>query len=246
MTCKFITPNWPAPSNVQTLQTTRIGGHSLAPYNSFNLGAHVNDNTEHVALNRAQLNKHTPNEPLWLAQTHSNIALAADHITNTPEADASFSHVPKQVCVIMTADCLPLLLCDQSGTCVAAIHAGWKGLAAGIIENTIQKMNCSPSELLCWLGPAIGPNSFEVGNEVYQQFTNHHTDAKKAFKLAQKTGKWLANLYLLAQQRLIMCGVTPPHIFGGEYDTMQQNELFFSYRREQKTGRMASLIWLTK
>jgi YfiH family protein len=183
-----------------------------------------------------------PNEPIWLTQTHSTIAVEAipEHAEQT--ADASYTDTVNRVCVVLTADCLPLLICNSRGTKVAAIHAGWRGLAGGIIENTLEKLALPGSELLVWLGPAIGPQKFEVGNDVYDAFIAQDESARMAF-IPKAHDKWLANLYLLATQRLNKLGVTA--IYGGDYCTHTQSDLFFSYRRDHgKTGRMASAIWI--
>lgn len=178
----FIAPTWPAPLNIHAYTTLRSGGVSEAPYHSFNLGEHVGDDEKHVQMNRALLkNKlQLPNEPIWLKQTHSTLVLPATTLIGQ-EADATFSHQAKQVCTVMTADCLPLLLCNRSGTHVAAIHAGWRGLAHGIIENTLDVLNVPAEDILVWLGPAIGPTVYEVGEEVRHCFIEKDKDAEKAF-----------------------------------------------------------------
>lgn len=242
----FITPDWPAPANIQACTTLRQGGISEAPYDSFNLGDHVGDNPKHVEANRLLLKNslNLPDEPVWLKQTHSTIALPAISNTRGKECDATFAHHSQQVCVVMTADCLPILLCNKDGTHVAAIHAGWRGLADGIIEKTLQAMNIPPEDLLVWLGPAIGPSVYELGEEVRACFIEKDPDAKSAFVPSENNGRWLGNLYSLAKQRLHKCKVWA--IYGGDYCTYSDEAIFFSYRRDgNKTGRMASLIWMT-
>jgi polyphenol oxidase len=240
----YLTPNWPAPSNVNACTTLRFDGNSQGPYASFNLGRAVDD-WEAIIKNRQQLMSELklPREPLWLKQVHGTTAILAD--VNTPkgtEADASFTHIPGIVCTVLTADCLPLLFCNLAGTQVAAIHAGWRGLAAGIIEATVHKLQQPSSQWLVWLGPAIGPNVFEVGDEVRTQFTDRDPAAQVAFKTSPN-GKWLADIFLLAKQRLKKCGIN--QIYGGEFCTYSDPNRFYSYRRDQeKTGGMASLIWL--
>lgn len=237
----FITPNWPAPVNVCAISTTRHGGVSTGAYASLNLGGHVGDNADSVARNRALLRQHLPAEPLWLKQVHDTVVAVADHACGTPEADAGIARRPHKICAVLTADCLPLLLCDQAGTVVAAAHAGWRGLAAGVIENTIAAMDADPATLLAWLGPAIGPNAFEVGDEVRAIFMARDAAAIDAF-VPHAPGKWLADIYRLAKIRLARCGVT--QVYGGDFCTFQDRERFFSYRRDKTSGRMASLIWL--
>ena len=245
MSVHFIQPNWPAPVNVKALQTTRMGGVSLAPYASLNLGAHVNDDTAAVATNRQLLMPYLPSEPVWVNQVHGIEVIDAAQSTCLQNADAAFTTQLNVVCVTMTADCLPVLLCDKAGTVVAAVHAGWRGLCDGAIEAAVHKMQVPKSEILVWLGPAIGPNAFEVGEEVRAQFIQHDQQATQAFK--PHGDKWLCNMYLIAQQRLKALGVT--QIYGGgvneDFCTYTDEARFFSFRRDNITGRMASLIWLT-
>jgi YfiH family protein len=241
-TSELITPCWPAPPGVKAVCSTREGGYSVQPYHSLNLGAHVGDNPESVKHNRLQF-QHMgtmPSQPVWLEQVHGTRCLTLTHNTFAGvQADASYSRQPGVVCSVMTADCLPLLLCNRAGTEVAAVHAGWRGLCNGIIENTLQLFS-QPSDCIAWLGPAISQQAFEVGPEVRDAFIKHAPVAKSAFIAGQK-GKWLADLYMLARQRLNHCGVNA--IFGGEFCTYQQSETFFSYRRDGQTGRMACAIW---
>jgi polyphenol oxidase len=246
----LIIPNWPAPANVKALQSTRTGGISAAPYNSLNFGSHVNDNPIHVAHNRQLLNQFLPSEPVWLNQTHSINVVDAANVTCLPDADASYTNRKNVVCVTMTADCLPILLCDTAGTLVASIHAGWRGLCDGVIEETVAKLPVKSSDLMAWLGPAIGPNAFEVGAEVRTQFMAKDAKAELAFKPhgdKQAQDKWLADIYKIATQRLNNLGIT--QIYGGQennqnFCTFTDKERFFSFRRDGVTGRMATLIWL--
>ncbi len=237
----LLVPDWPAPASVCALQTLRGGGHSAAPWASFNLGDHVGDELMHVAANRADLRRHLPAEPLWLTQVHGIAAVDAAKTSNSTVADAAYTHQPGYVCAVMTADCLPVLLCDRAGTAVAAIHAGWRGLVAGVIEATVEKMRIPGEQLMAWLGPAIGPQHFEVGDEVRAAFVAVDAKAANAF-VARGGGKWLADLYSLARQRLQAIGCVS--IFGGNLCTYGDAERFYSYRRDKVTGRMASLIWL--
>ena len=238
-----LTADWPAPARVRTLVTTRDGGVSLAPYASLNLGQHVGDDPAAVAENRARLRACLPAEPFWLNQVHGiGVQEAcADAPDVPPDADAGFTRQPGVVCAVMTADCLPVLLTDRSGSVVAAAHAGWRGLCNGIIEATIARMAVPANDILAWLGPAIGPDAFEVGPEVRAAFMAHDPTAASAFA-AIPDGKYLADIYLLARQRLNACGVTDVH--GGDACTVTERERYFSYRRDGRTGRMASLIWL--
>ena len=246
----FITPNWPAPANVHALQTNRDGGTSLAPYDSFNLGGHVGDKPIHLAHNRQLLSQHLPSEPFWLNQVHGVNVLNLDEIVavNTdclPDADASYTSRKNVVCVTMTADCLPILLCDQAGTAVASIHAGWRNLCDGVIEATVAKMPAKSADLMAWFGPAIGSNAFEVGFEVREQFMAKDAKSERAFKphgKNQEQEKWLVDIYKIATQRLNNCGIT--QIYGGGECTFTDEKRFFSFRRDGVTGRMASLIWL--
>ncbi len=234
-------PDWPAPAAVRALQTLRTGGVSAAPWASFNLGTHVGDAPGHVAANRARLGSLLPAPPLWLNQVHGTAVADADAAAGLPDADAAVSRLPGRVCAVMTADCLPVLLCDCDGTVVGAVHAGWRGLCAGVIEATVAAMRVPPERLLAWLGPAIGPATFEVGDEVRAAFVAHDAQAAAAFRAAAP-GKWLADIFLLARQRLARAGVGAVH--GGGQCTVADEVRFFSYRREGTTGRMATLIWL--
>ena len=237
-----IVPDWPAPSRVRSLQTTRNGGASVAPYDSLNLGDHVGDTPLTVMRNRMRLAPLLPSEPVWLKQVHGTTVIDTGVAgCAAPEADACISRQRGAVCVVMTADCLPLLLCDEQGSVVAAVHAGWRGLCDGVIEQAVQAMQVPPQTLLAWLGPAIGPHAFEVGDEVRDAFIARQAEAEAAF-VAHTPGKWLADLYRLAHQRLNTFGVT--RIYGGGLCTYTERERFFSYRRDGATGRMGTFIWL--
>lgn len=239
----FIQPDWPAPKNVKAVSTTRVGGVSEGVWNSLNLGDHVNDNPLHVAENRKRLAQALalPNEPLWLKQVHGIDVAGEDVLEQGFCADARISKIANQVCVVMTADCLPALICDRRGKQVAAVHAGWRGLVSGILEQTVSQFEAEPDELLVWLGPAIGSKAFEVGEEVRDAFVAHQEDAYQAF-VSNRSGHYLANIYMLAKQRLNRAGVDA--IYGGDHCTYTEEERFFSYRRDGETGRMASLIWM--
>ncbi len=243
----WILPNWFAPASVRAVMTTRLGGVSQMPFASLNLGDHVNDEPHAVAQNRQIVTDHLrlPSEPLWLQQVHGTVvASLPGQSCVPPQADASVAFHPGTVCVVMTADCLPVLFCDCAGTRVAAAHAGWRGLCDGVLEATVQRLDCNPADLLVWLGAAIGPDAFEVGEEVREAFIAKDARAAKAFKANQQTGKWLADIYMLARQRLQLAGLKPTSMSGGNYCTFQQSDYFFSYRRDGQTGRMASLIYL--
>jgi polyphenol oxidase len=246
MKSHYIFPNWPAPKNVKAVATTRQFGYSKPPYNEFNLADHVNDDPLMVNKNREllyeELQLATP--AIWLNQTHSNRAIYLPiNDQGKIEADAAFTDQKQFACTVMTADCLPILLCNKAGTKVAAIHAGWRGLLGGIIENTITKMNIPGNELLAWLGPAIGPNYFAIREDVYNLCLNRDRNFEKFLKKVDNN-QWLADIYSMAHQILQNFGVN--NIYGEEFCTFTDNQLFFSYRRDgAKTGRIASLIWLT-
>jgi YfiH family protein len=234
-------PDWPMPANVRSLQTTRRGGVSRAPYDSLNLGDHVGDNPLAVAQNRQRLNRLMPSEPVWLEQVHGTQVVNADLASCKLRGDASVAHRPGSVCVVMTADCLPVLLCDEAGTVVGAAHAGWRGLCDGVIEATIAAMNTPAAKLLAWLGPAISQPAFEVGAEVRAAFIAKDAQAVSAF-VPGVDGKWQADIYQLARLRLQALGVT--QIYGGQHCTFHEAARFFSYRRDGVTGRMGTFIWL--
>jgi len=240
---QFILPDWPAPANVRAAVTTRAGGVSRGPYDTFNLAMHVGDDPAMVHENRARLRAALalPVEPTWLKQVHGVVVVDAAQSGREPEADGAFATQPGAVCAVLTADCLPVLLCNREGTKVAALHAGWRGLAGGVIEAGVKALGVPGNELLAWLGPAIGPASFEVGLEVHAAFEQHNTQAAQAFRAARE-GKYLADIYLLARQRLQHLGVAA--VYGGGFCTVTERTRFFSYRRDGATGRMATLIWL--
>ena len=236
-----IVPEWPAPANVKALQTTRNGGASAAPYDSFNLGSHVGDNPLVVNRNRMQLAHLMPSEPVWLNQVHGITVVDAGQASCLPQGDACVSTHRGAVCVVMTADCLPVLLCDDKGSVVGAAHAGWRGLCDGVIEYTVKEMKVPASTLMAWFGPAIGPAAFEVGEEVRAAFIAKQPEAVAAF-VPGKPGKWLADIYQLARLRLQALGIQ--RIYGGNLCTFSDAERFYSYRRDGVTGRMGSFIWL--
>ena len=238
----WLTPDWPAPASVRACVTTREGGVSEAPFDSLNLGDHVDDRPEAVAENRRRLTDHFSIKPAWLQQVHGIAVVHADPgIVAT--ADASWTATPGIACAAMTADCLPALFCDRAGTRVAAAHAGWRGLAAGVLEATLDSLDVPAAEVLVWLGPAIGPKAFEVGPEVREVFINQLPEAAEAFVPSDNAGKFMADIYLLARLRLAERGVTA--VYGGGFCTVTDPR-FFSYRRASRTGRFASLVWLTR
>ncbi|MCW8988039.1 MAG: peptidoglycan editing factor PgeF [Gammaproteobacteria bacterium] len=239
----WIKADWPAPDFIKAGTTTRQGGVSESPYTSFNLATHVGDELAAVKQNRAILNKclNLPGEPQWLEQIHSTRAVLLPDEVTTPKADAAYTSNKDTVCTVMTADCLPLLITDKQGSCVAAIHAGWRGLCDGIIEVTIKKLPVAAETLMVWLGPAIGADVYEVGEEVYNAFALHDKEARQAFTPVSE-GHWLFDIYHLARLRLNKIGVT--QIYGGDHCTFTEKENFFSYRRDGVSGRMASLIWI--
>lgn len=239
----FIQPHWPAPPWIKAYTTLRNGGVSTAPYNDFNLAIDIGDNTKDVEKNRVILQQtlKLPAEPIWIQQIHSNIVAQAIKENKNKQADATFSKEAEQICIITTADCLPILLCDRQGTLVAAIHAGWRGLHKRIIEQTIMAIQIQPEEILVWLGPAISQKYFEVGEEVRNAFVEVDADADSAF-IRSASGRWMGDLYALARLQLKKLGVYA--IYGGDHCTFDEKDKFYSYRRDaQKTGRMASLIW---
>lgn len=236
----LITPDWPVPSHVKSLMTTRIGGVSVDPFTSFNLAAHVHDDPLAVAENRRRLREALPAEPIWLNQVHGTQVVQADAASGVPDADASFTRTSHTVCAVLTADCLPVLFCARDGSVVAAAHAGWRGLASGVLEATLAAMRISPDQVIAWLGAAIGPAVFEVGAEVREAFIASHPTSVTAFTARQH--KWLADIYTLARIRLNACGVRA--VYGGGLCTYTDVARFYSYRRDATTGRMATLIWL--
>lgn len=244
---KFITPDWSAPHGIHALTTTRDGGISQAPFDSLNLGDHVGDSPDDVAANRALLVQLAglPQPPCYLNQTHSTRVIDLPYVGEDLNADAVYTNQPNQVCLVMTADCLPVLFCSKDGQEVAAAHAGWRGLCSGILENTVSRFACPVGDIQVWLGPAIGAAAFQVGEEVCEQFCAFDPNAAQAFAQdPTASGKFLADIYHIASQRLNLLGIR--HISGGNHCTYRDKEHFFSYRRDGQTGRMASLIWRAK
>jgi YfiH family protein len=216
---------------------------SPPPWESLNLGEHVGDAPENVARNRALLGAHLPAEPCWLEQVHGARVANLDHERDPAPADAALSRMPRRVCAIMTADCLPVLFCDEKATVVAAAHAGWRGLCAGVLENTVRAMRVDPAGIMAWLGPAIGPAAFEVGEDVRMAFQGENCRLRDAFR-ERGASRYLADLHALARDRLEACGVR--RVFGTTACTFTESGRFFSYRRDGRTGRMASLVWLAE
>ncbi|MGE0384829.1 MAG: peptidoglycan editing factor PgeF [Gammaproteobacteria bacterium] len=240
----FITPDWPAPGGVRALSTTRAGGVSTAPYDSLNLGTHVGDATGDVARNRQRLAQAAgiKGAPRWLRQVHGRRIVDLDlDDGNEPAADGAITARAGTVCAILTADCLPILLCARTGTRVGALHAGWRGLAAGIVEAGVDTLACAPGDILAWLGPAIGAVAYEVGAEVRAAFVDRDPASAAAFAPG-RPGHWYCDLAALARARLACAGVTA--VFGGDTCTHSDPARFFSHRRDGVTGRMATLIWL--
>ena len=235
----WLVPDWPAPANVRACVTTRSGGVSLPPFETFNLGDHVGDAPQAVAENRHRLCEALGCDVAWLSQVHS--CDVVDAAVSGRVADACWTDVRRRACAVLTADCLPVLFCDRSGERVAAAHAGWRGLAGGVLENTLAALQVPPEEVLVWLGPAIGPHAFEVGPEVRQAFLEGHADAAVAFVPSVNGGRFMADLYALARLRLAASGVRSVH--GGGFCTYSDPR-FYSYRRNARTGRFASLVWL--
>lgn len=236
---RWITPDWPAPAGVRALTSLRAGGVSRGAYAGLNLALHVGDDPERVRENRDRLARAAgvPVEPCWLEQVHGAGVIDAADWRPGVRADAAVARDPGRVCAVLTADCLPVLLCARDGGAVAAIHAGWRGLAAGVIEAAVRALGDSG---IAWLGPAIGPQAFEVGEEVRAVFLAADADAAAAFR-PSPAGRWLADLYRLARRRLRAAGVT--EVYGGGECTHRDAARFYSYRRDGVTGRMASLIW---
>jgi YfiH family protein len=214
-------------------------------YESFNLATHVGDAPEAVRVNRRRLRDalRLRREPAWLNQVHGIAVIEAKEFEVPPGADAAFTFEHGQPCVVMTADCLPVLLCDRAGTRVAAAHAGWRGLVGGVLGVTVKALNVDPSELIAWLGPAIEQNAFEVGSEVREQFLARDPENHVAFS-ANDRGRWQADLYELARRELARLGVSK--VYGGGFRCFADSERFFSYRRNPRTGRMATLIWIDR
>lgn len=244
----WLQPQWPAPPHVVALCTTRQGGVSLPPFDDFNLAQHVGDEPARVAANRERLQSALPGIGAisWLNQVHGTTVVAAD-AAHVPDADAQHTDAQGLACSVLTADCLPVLFCDRAGTQVAAAHAGWRGLCDGVLEATVAAFRAAPGELLAWLGPAIGPERFEVGDEVREAFlTGANADQRRrtelCFRPSGRAGHWVADIYALARLRLGAAGVE--HYFGGGLCTVTDSDRFYSYRRDGVTGRMASLIYI--
>lgn len=258
---EIVTPDWPAPVTVRTAISTRTGGLSTKPWDSLNLAFHVGDDPQRVTKNWGQLTKQLelPPSPQLLNQVHGTELVEARYDGVIPTADGCFSHAPRQVCTVMTADCLPILLCNIEGTEVAAIHAGWRGLAAGIVDQAMSCFSSPPNQLMAYLGPAISQKYFEVGAEVKQAFLANSFHQNSASKVRSSTSKvnncflrserskgvekWMADLYGLARIALNEAGVE--QIYGGDFCTYEEAHRFYSYRRDDQTGRMASLIWIS-
>lgn len=240
---EWIVPDWPAPPGVRSLVTTRAGGVSAAPFDSFNLGLATGDAPDAVRENRRLLRTVLPGEPAWLRQVHGAEVVDAHAALDRPSADAAVAKRAGIVCAIQIADCLPVLLCDRQSSVVGAAHAGWKGLAAGVIDNTVAAMTAAggdASGLMAYIGPGIGPRAFEVGDEVRELYLSADRDARSAFT-PHAPGKWLADLPALARRALARCGVIA--VYGGDLCTYSEPARFYSYRRDKVTGRMAALIW---
>jgi len=243
MKLEYITPDWPAPENICCITTTRKGGCSQQEYCSLNLGGHVKDIRESVVKNRQliKLDLQLPKEPIWLKQVHGSKVLAlGENIPVNYTADAAYTNKAGVVCAVLTADCLPVVFSDQAGEHIAVAHAGWRGLANGVLENTLQTMPVGNEKIMCWLGPAIGPKKFEVGEEVLEQFVSIDEIHRNAF-IKQNNRKYLANIYQLAKNILGKNNVED--IYGGGHCTYSENDKFYSYRRDGETGRMATLIF---
>ena len=246
MTDAWLFPDWPAPRGVHAAVTTREGpGVSQPPFGRFNLGLRSGEDEQTVRSNRSALRQSLalPAEPRWLRQVHGTTVAELGPLPgpHEPEADAAVSHLSGTVLAILTADCLPVLFCTDDGSMIGAAHAGWRGLVAGVLENTVEQMQVHPERLLAWLGPCIGAPSYEVGEEVHKAFLHHDAAAASAF-VSTRPGHWLCDLAVLARQRLEASGVR--RIYGGGFDT-RTDERFYSYRREgARSGRFASLIWL--
>ena len=245
----LISPDWPAPARVQACFTSRQGGVSDGAFAGLNLGAHVDDDPQRVAENRRQLRAQLQltQEPIWLTQVHGTKVYPVREAAEAqpaipPQADAAVTRLSGVPLTVMTADCLPVLFCDRAGSVVATAHAGWRGLCEGVLEQTVAAMGSSSSEILAWLGPAIGPLAFEVGDEVWSAFVAQDPAAAEAFVPGASRGKWLADLYRLARRRLN--GVGGTQIYGGQHCTFSDPSRFYSYRRDGQTGRMSGLIWL--
>ncbi|HYH44018.1 MAG TPA: peptidoglycan editing factor PgeF [Burkholderiales bacterium] len=236
----WIVPDWPAAPHVKALITTRAGGVSEGPHESLNVGFSTADTSAAVEANRARLRRLLPQDPRWLKQVHGARVVEADTVLDRPEADASIARNPGTVSAIQVADCLPILFTNRAGSVVAAAHAGWRGLAAGVIDSTVAAMGGDPREMLAYVGPGIGPLYFEVGDEVREAYVSRDAGAAPAFT-RKEPAKWLADLPALARRALRRCGITD--IYGCDLCTYSNPARFYSYRRDGETGRMAALIW---
>lgn len=239
----WIVPDWDAPPHVRAVVTTRNGGVSLGPYSSMNLGYGSGEDRRLVNENRRRFAAQMQCEPFWLSQVHGHAVADADGDNAEPRADAAVAREPGRAPAVLVADCLPVLICDRGGTAVAAAHAGWRGLASGVLEATVTAMGADPAEMVAWLGPAIGPAAFEVGDEVRVAFLAVDSGSDRAF-VAGRPGKWYADLYVLARRRLARAGVTS--VSGGELCTVSNPRRFYSYRRDGVTGRMAAAVWISR
>jgi purine-nucleoside/S-methyl-5'-thioadenosine phosphorylase / adenosine deaminase len=242
---QYVAPDWRTARQVSAAVTLRTGGVSAAPFDSLNLGAPDDDAAGAVAENQRRISEHfgLPSEPVWLHQTHGAVVVDLDaaDLGTPPHADAAVTRRAGPVCAVRIADCMPVLLTEKDGAVIGAAHAGWRGLAGGVIEATVKTMGAEASRVLAWLGPAIGPASFEVGDDVRAAFLDKDAAADGAFTRNAR-GRWQCDLYMLARQRLAAIGVT--HVTGGSWDTCAEPERFFSYRRDGRCGRMAALIWI--
>lgn len=243
MTLRPIFPDWNVAARVRALVTTRAGGVSSGAHASLNLGLRCGDAVDDVLENRRRLGRLLPASPVWLRQVHGCgvLRIAAAPGDAEPQADACVTTLPGTVCAVLVADCMPVFLADGRGEAVGVAHAGWRGLSAGVIEATVAAFPCAPARLVAWLGPAIGPRAYEVGDEVRAAFVSHDAAAADAFR-PTRPGHWLADLYALARRRLSSCGVS--RVSGGTYCTYSEPERFYSFRRDRVTGRMAALAWL--
>jgi polyphenol oxidase len=243
VTPEWLEADWPAPAAVRVVSSFRTSGVSAPPYDSLNLAEHVGDVAAHVADNRRRLTAAAglPSEPVWLEQVHGTRVLDVDAACEVAPADAIFTRQRGRVCAILTADCLPLVLAADAGDLVGAAHAGWRGLAAGVIESTIDALGEAPARLLAWLGPAIGPEHFEVGAEVREALLVQDGGAAQAFT-PNARGRYRADLFTLARRRLVAAGVK--RIYGGGVCTFADKARYFSHRRDGITGRQGTFIWL--
>jgi polyphenol oxidase len=243
---EWLVPEWPAPKKVRAFVTTRAGGVSTGEYASMNLGTGSGDDQANVARNRLIVREHLPSMPRWMKQVHGVAVADLDRLgeADVATADAAVVATPGRVAAVLTADCMPLFLCDEAGKRAAVVHAGWRGMAAGVIENAVRALVAPHEAILAWMGPAIGPRAFEVGPEVRDAFMAADPESAAAFKPHANPGKFLADLYALARQRLARMGVKD--VYGGGFCTFHERERFFSYRREKSSGRMGAFIWMER